>query len=97
MVNKNGNHFVYILECSDGTYYTGYTNEISQRLRKHEEGKGAKYTRGRGPLKLVFQQSFQTKQEAMRMEFAVKKLSRAEKERIIIEGSVSYVAAKKLP
>jgi putative endonuclease len=96
-VNKNGNHFVYILECSDGTYYTGYTNEISQRLRKHEEGKGAKYTRGRGPLKLVFQQSFQTKQEAMRMEFAVKKLSRAEKERIIIEGSVSYVAAKKLP
>ncbi|WP_425311038.1 GIY-YIG nuclease family protein [Fictibacillus nanhaiensis] len=96
-MNKNGNHFVYILECSDGTYYTGYTNEISQRLRKHEEGKGAKYTRGRGPLKLVFQQSFQTKQEAMRMEFAVKKLSRAEKERIIIEGSVSYVAAKKLP
>jgi putative endonuclease len=97
MVNKNGNHFVYILECSDGTYYTGYTNEISQRLRKHEEGKGAKYTRGRGPLKLVFMQSFQTKQEAMRMEFAVKKLSRAEKERIIKEGSVSYVAAKKLP
>ncbi|RZT13037.1 putative endonuclease [Fictibacillus sp. BK138] len=96
-VNKSNSHFVYILECGDGTYYTGYTNEISQRLRKHEEGKGAKYTRGRGPLKLVFQQSFSTKQEAMRLEFAIKKLNRAAKERIIKEGSVPYVAAKELP
>jgi putative endonuclease len=97
MVNKKDNHFVYMLECGDGTYYTGYTNEIAQRLRKHEEGKGAKYTRGRGPLKLVFQQAFPTKQEAMRLEFAIKKLNRAAKERIIKEGSVSYVAAKELP
>lgn len=96
-MNKSGNHFVYILECGDGTYYTGYTNEINQRLRKHEEGKGAKYTRGRGPLTLVFQQAFPTKQEAMRLEFAIKKLNRAAKERIIKEGSVSYVAAKELP
>ncbi|MCM3719895.1 GIY-YIG nuclease family protein [Fictibacillus phosphorivorans] len=96
-MDKNNNHFVYILECGDGTYYTGYTNEISQRIRKHEEGKGAKYTRGRGPFKLVFQQSFSTKQEAMRFEFAIKKLSRAAKERIIKEGSVPHVAAKELP
>lgn len=95
MVN-NVNHYIYILECGDGSYYTGYTNDLTQRLRKHEEGKGAKYTRGRGPLRLVFKESFSTKQEAMRMEFAVKKLNRSEKERIIKEGSVSYVAAKEL-
>ncbi len=96
MVKKEDNHFLYILECGDGTYYTGYTNDLTKRLQKHEEGKGAKYTRGRGPLKLVFQKAFSTKQEAMRMEFAVKKLNRAEKERMIKEGSVSYVAAKEL-
>lgn len=96
MVKNNDNHYIYILECGDGSYYTGYTNDLTQRLRKHEEGKGAKYTRGRGPLSLVFQESFSTKQEAMRMEFAVKKLNRSEKERIIKEGSVSYVAAKEL-
>lgn len=96
MVKNNDNHYIYILECGDGSYYTGYTNDLTQRLRKHEEGKGAKYTKGRGPLSLVFQESFSTKQEAMRMEFAVKKLNRSEKERIIKEGSVSYVAAKEL-
>lgn len=93
---ENKTHFLYILECKDGSYYTGYTNDLEKRFKKHEEGKGAKYTRGRGPLKLVFQQAFPTKQEAMRMEFAVKKLNRAQKERMIKEGSVSYVAAKEL-
>ncbi|MED1865530.1 GIY-YIG nuclease family protein [Fictibacillus nanhaiensis] len=93
---ENNKHCIYILECKDGSYYTGYTNDLEKRLKKHEEGKGAKYTRGRGPLKLVFHAVFSTKQEAMRMEFAVKKLNRAEKERMIKEGSVSYVAAKKL-
>lgn len=93
---ENNTHFLYILKCKDGSYYTGYTNDLEKRFKKHEEGKGAKYTRGRGPLKLVFQQAFPTKQEAMRMEFAVKKLNRAQKERMIKEGSVSYVAAKEL-
>ncbi|WP_144704880.1 GIY-YIG nuclease family protein [Fictibacillus phosphorivorans] len=93
---ENNTHYLYILECKDGSYYTGYTNDLEKRFKKHEEGKGAKYTRGRGPLKLVFQQAFPTKQEAMRMEFAVKKLNRAQKERMIKEGSVSYVAAKEL-
>jgi putative endonuclease len=97
MGNNEANHFVYILECKDGTYYTGYTNEISKRLRKHEEGKGAKYTRGRGPFRLVYQESFSTKTEAMKAEFAIKKLNRSAKERIINEGSVSYVATKELP
>ena len=93
---ENNTHVLYILKCKDGSYYTGYTNDLEKRFKKHEEGKGAKYTRGRGPLKLVFQQAFPTKQEAMRMEFAVKKLNRAQKERMIKEGSVSYVAAKEL-
>jgi putative endonuclease len=97
MVTETDKHFVYILECKDGTYYTGYTNEMTKRLRKHEEGRGAKYTRGRGPFRIVFQEAFSTKNEAMRAEFAIKKLNRARKERLIKEGSVSYVATKELP
>ncbi len=77
-------HFVYILECSDGTYYTGYSNDVLARLKKHQEGKGAKYTRGRTPLQLVFKQGFVTKEEALKAEYAIKKLSKQEKGRLIL-------------
>jgi putative endonuclease len=96
MVKSEASHYVYIVECKDGTYYTGYTNDLEQRLRKHAEGKGAKYTRGRGPLRLIFQAAYPTKQEAMSVEFMIKKLSRAKKEQMIREGGAPYVAAKKL-
>ena len=70
----------YILRCSDDTLYTGWTNDMEKRLAAHNDGTGAKYTRGRRPVELVYYEEFATKQEAMRREVAIKKLSRAEKE-----------------
>jgi 16S rRNA (cytidine1402-2'-O)-methyltransferase len=78
------NHYVYILECRDGTYYTGYTTDVERRLKQHLEGKGAKYTRGRSPVQLVYQQSFCTKTEAMQEEYRIKQLKRQEKQHLIL-------------
>ena len=69
----------YILKCSDNSLYTGWTNDIKHRLKMHNEGKGAKYTRGRGPVELVYLEEFDTKQEAMRKEANSKRLTRKEK------------------
>lgn len=76
-------HYVYILKCSDGSFYTGYTTDIDKRLNIHEQGKGAKYTRGRGPFQVVYEETFTDKSEAMRREIEIKKLSRAEKDKLI--------------
>ncbi|BAD62599.1 MULTISPECIES: GIY-YIG nuclease family protein [Shouchella] len=73
-------HVMYVLECKDGSWYTGYTNHLQKRLAMHEAGKGAKYTRGRGPFTLVFFEEFPTKEEAMRCEYAFKQLSKKEKQ-----------------
>ena len=70
---------VYILRCADGSLYTGWTNDLPRRLEAHNSGRGAKYTRSRGPCELVYHQEFETKQEAMRREAEIKKLSRAQK------------------
>ena len=72
-----------MLECKDGSLYTGYTNNLANRLKMHELGKGAKYTRGRGPFKLRYYQSFETKEVAMQVEYRIKQLSRPEKVKII--------------
>lgn len=69
----------YILKCNDNSLYTGWTNDITHRLKMHNEGKGAKYTRGRGPVELVYLEEFETKQEAMSREAKIKRLSRKEK------------------
>ena len=69
----------YILKCNDNSLYTGWTNDITHRLKMHNEGKGAKYTRGRGPLELVYLEEFETKQEAMSREAKIKRLTRKEK------------------
>ncbi|WDF05359.1 GIY-YIG nuclease family protein [Shouchella hunanensis] len=78
-------HYMYVLECGDQSWYTGYTNNVEQRLRKHEEGKGAKYTRGRGPLKLIFVETFATKEEALKQEYQFKRKTRRAKERYVLE------------
>lgn len=70
---------VYILECGDGTFYTGITNDLEKRFQAHSSGKGAKYTRGRGPLVLRYQESCTDHSMALRRENAIKKLSRKEK------------------
>ena len=81
---EQGN-FTYILECSDGTLYTGWTTDLDRRVKAHNAGKGAKYTKSRRPVKLVYFESFSTKQEAMRREWEIKQLKRQEKE-IMITG-----------
>ena len=75
--------YVYILRCGDGTLYTGITDNVSRRLAAHRSGKGAKYTRGRGPLELVYQEAVPDKSAALKREIAVKRLTRQEKERLI--------------
>ena len=75
--------YVYILRCGDGTLYTGITDNVSRRLAAHRAGKGAKYTRGRGPVEVLYQEPQPDKSAALRRELALKKLSRAEKWRLI--------------
>lgn len=70
--------FLYILECSDGTLYTGITNDLKSRLEKHREGKGAKYTR-RGVKKIVYSEKFRAKSKALKREMEIKGWNRAEK------------------
>lgn len=77
---------LYILRCGDGTLYTGITDDLPRRLQAHRSGRGAKYTRGRGPLELVYREDCPDKSSALRREIAVKKLSRQEKLSLIGEG-----------
>ena len=74
---------VYILRCGDGTLYTGIASDVQARLETHRSGKGAKYTRGRGPLELVYEESCPDKGAALKREYAIKALSREEKEKLI--------------
>ncbi|MBM7694795.1 putative endonuclease [Peribacillus deserti] len=93
----NNSHYFYVVECKDGSYYAGYTNKLKKRITAHNEGKGAKYTRGRGPVELIYSQMFSEKSEALKMEYRFKQLTRRDKERFIREGGNGYdVAAKKL-
>ena len=74
---------LYILLCGDGTLYTGIARDADKRLRMHESGKGAKYTRGRGPLRLVYRESCENRTRALQREIEVKKLTRAQKDTLI--------------
>lgn len=76
-------NYTYILTCADGTFYCGWTNHLAERVRAHNEGRGAKYTRSRRPVRLSYWEVFATRQEAMRREWAIKQLTRAEKEALI--------------
>lgn len=82
--------YVYMLRCADGTLYTGWTNHLPKRVEAHNRGKGAKYTKPRRPVTLVYYESFLTRQEAMSRECAIKRLSRKEKLRLVEnKGSVA--------
>lgn len=80
-------YWLYILRCGDGTLYTGITDDVERRLAVHQSGKGAKYTRGRGPLTLVYREECGEKPAALRREIAVKKLTRTQK-LTLIEGGL---------
>ena len=87
-------NYTYILRCSDGTLYTGWTNDLSRRLAAHNAGTGSKYTRARLPVELVYHECFATREEAMSREWHIKRLSREEKLRLIGQAALSEPAAK---
>lgn len=75
--------YLYILRCGDGTLYTGITTDVDRRLEAHQSGRGAKYTRGRGPLTVVYQEACGTHSDALKRELAVKRLTREQKEALM--------------
>ncbi len=77
------NYYVYILKCRDNTLYTGITTDLENRLKKHNSGVGAKYTRGRTPVELMYYESGLDKSHALKREIAIKKLTRIKKEKLI--------------
>jgi len=80
---RYGRHFVYIVECSDGTYYTGYTPKLKRRIALHNAGKGAKYTRARRPVKLIWHKKYKYFKLAFLEEKRIKRLTRPEKETLV--------------
>ena len=76
-------NYVYILKCKDKTLYTGYTNDLDNRLKMHNSGKGAKYTKYRRPCKLVYFEEYKTRGEALSREYQIKQLSREDKLKLI--------------
>ncbi|WP_432702280.1 GIY-YIG nuclease family protein [Lysinibacillus sphaericus] len=85
-MDKTNSHFFYVLECADKSYYAGYTTNVEKRVAAHNAGKGAKYTRARGPVECIYVEAFDSKQEAMRAEYAFKQLTRAQKTNYIGRG-----------
>lgn len=84
-------NYTYILKCNDGTLYTGWTNNLKKRIEDHNRGKGAKYTKARLPVTLAYYETFETKAEAMKREYAIKQMSRADKMKLLAEQiSVHY-------
>ena len=81
--SRQTSNYMYILRCADGSLYTGWTNDLDKRIAAHNAGTGGKYTRSHRPVTLVYFECFSTKEEAMKREYAVKQLSREEKEALI--------------
>jgi putative endonuclease len=89
-------YFVYILLCSDGSFYTGYTRDVEERVRQHTNGKGARYTKSHPPRKIVHVEQFDTQSEAMRRERVIKKLSH-EKKKLLARSRRKTVKPDKSP
>jgi putative endonuclease len=86
MTDAGPAHYVYVLRCADDTFYTGYTTDVERRVREHDAGDGAKYTRGRAPVRLRHVEELDSRSAALRREHEIKQLSRDEKERLL-DGS----------
>ncbi|PIP20815.1 MAG: hypothetical protein COX40_02725 [Candidatus Omnitrophica bacterium CG23_combo_of_CG06-09_8_20_14_all_40_11] len=83
---RSGKFHVYIMQCQDGTYYTGYTNDLKERIKLHNNGKGAKYTRDRRPVRLIWAKEYRYFRKAFLEEKRIKTLTREQKERLVNEG-----------
>ena len=84
-----------MLKCSDGTLYTGWTNDLEKRVEAHNSGKGAKYTKARRPVELAYYEEFETKEQAMKREYAIKQLGRKEKQKLIAGRKVKLLDERK--
>ena len=84
-----------MLKCSDGTLYTGWTNDLEKRVEAHNSGKGAKYTKARRPVELAYYEEFETKEQAMKREYAIKQLGRKEKQELIAGKKVKLSDERK--
>lgn len=84
-------NYVYILKCSDNTLYTGWTNNLSKRLQTHSEGKGAKYTKARLPVELVYFEEYEDKISAQKREYVIKQLSKKQKLELINNKARDYI------
>jgi putative endonuclease len=93
MENK---HFFYVLECGDGSYYAGYTNNLEKRVKVHNNGKGSRYTRSRLPVRVIYYEEFLSKSDAMKAEYKFKQLNRKEKEEYMKKRRWYDVATEKL-
>ena len=82
-IKRTGSFIVYIVQCSKGTYYAGYTIDLEKRIELHDSGKGAKYLRGKGPVMLVYAREYKYYKNAVKAEAAIKRLNRKEKEKFI--------------
>ena len=78
-------NYTYLLECADGSLYCGWTNRLNERVKAHNEGRGAKYTKSRRPVTLVYYEEFATKQEAMQREWVIKQMTRSQKLALLAE------------
>jgi putative endonuclease len=83
-------HFVYIVRCADGTLYTGYARDPRAREEAHNRGRGAKYTAGRRPVRLVYQQAFRSRGKALAREHAIKQLTRAQKDALLTSAANAF-------
>ncbi len=83
-INAGMPFYVYILLCMDGSFYTGYTGDLNERTRQHENGKGARYTKSHKPQKLAYVELFTSRSSAMKRERAIKKLTHQQKQELII-------------
>ena len=88
-------NYTYMLKCSDGTLYTGWTNDLEKRVEAHNSGKGAKYTKARRPVELAYYKEFETKEQAMKREYAIKQLGRKEKQKLIAGKKVKLSDERK--
>lgn len=93
-MEKESNHYFYVLECHDASYYAGYTNNLEKRVATHNAGKGAKYTKARRPVKCIYFETFDTKQQAMSAEYAFKQLTRTKKIEYMRRATNDSIAEK---
>lgn len=84
-MKKKDNYYIYLVKCCDNTLYCGYTSDLERRVAEHNSGRGAKYTSSRIPVQLVYWEGFETRREAMQREYAIKQLTRLQKQALILE------------